>query len=171
MQIRPFSLFSALPRCLLPVPSSGSMLVFLKIVLCFLALSWTPQILFSAIRAIKVVSFRVGWYLWTLVLEAPWWHAEDSSLIKQLDNCCLDYYIEKMKQVYKRRQFEEFVFFLKRFYKQVLETAVFTHHQWLNRASVNGNIWSGTLSRGLTDGRALLDLVQVALFNKHGKSG
>lgn len=58
--------------------------------------------------------------------------------------------------------------------KPVLENAMLCFYLCLNRqlfnsASINDNIWFRGSLAGLTDGRALLNLVQVALFNKHRK--
>ena len=131
--------FLSLVPFLLPLPLSGfrlSMASFLKIVLCFPALSLALQILlivlglsrWSASKALGdkiLTAFSSTLWRRTFVLEAPWWHTGNSSLIKRLANCWLNYCTERMKWVCKKRQFGEFFFFsLKHSYKQVLENVL-----------------------------------------------
>lgn len=51
--------------------------------------------------------------LWrrTFVQEAPWWHTGNSSLIKRLANCCLNYCTERMKWVCKDDNWGNTIFF------------------------------------------------------------
>lgn len=177
---------------LLPLPLSGcrlSLVSFLKIVLCFPNLSLVLQIIFivlglsrrSALKAKGdkiLTAFPSTLWRRTFVLEAPWWHTGNSSLIKRPANSCLNYCTERMKWLCKRWPLEEYMvgvfvcLFLKAFlWAGPRKCVAFTHASIVNY-SIELQLMIiyglGSLA-GLTDGRALLNLVQVALFNKHRK--
>lgn len=119
---------------LLPLPSLDSdspWLVSRKLFSASQPCLWLFQVLFmvlglsrwSASKALLdkiLTAFATTLWRRTFVLGAPWWHTRNSSLIKRLANCCLNYCTERMKWVCKRWQLGEDIFFffcLKHFYK------------------------------------------------------